>query len=182
MVLLTTNGMAVDDMTAAPSGPGLAKGLGDQVDAFYGGNVANAAALPASGKFLGQRIWLIDVKGFAVWSGTGWNYDRAAVTPTYTSPWADLGGPDVGTRVELVNGWIHCVVAATKSAASTSNETIFTLPSWAQPRRQFRIFANNAGTGRALTVSTSGAVTNDVAQSAGLAAVVGSASWPAKIA
>ena len=87
MALTTTNGMSIDGLDAAPNGPGLVQQLGNQVDQFYGGNVASAGALPASGKFPGQRVWLVDVKGWAEWNGTAWVADTAWTTASLSNSW-----------------------------------------------------------------------------------------------
>lgn len=51
--------------------------LAEGVDAVYGAKVANFGALPVAGKFAGQRVWLIDVGGYATWDGTAWRRDTA---------------------------------------------------------------------------------------------------------
>jgi hypothetical protein len=86
MALTTTNGMSIDDLGGAPNGPGLVQQLGNQVDDFYGKSVANAAALPAAGKFAGQRLWMVDVEEHATWNGTAWTWPTTwAATATDTN-------------------------------------------------------------------------------------------------
>lgn len=86
MALTTTNGMTIDGLDAAPNGPGLVQQLGNQIDEWYGKVVANAAALPASGRFSGQRIWLTDVSSHAVWNAakSTWDGYWKSYTPSIT--------------------------------------------------------------------------------------------------
>lgn len=87
--LPTTNGMQISDYSAAPSLPDFSLELGNQVDEFYGKSVANFGALPTSGNFLGQQIWVVDLRAFAVWTGAGlWIVDtprRGAATLSVTT-------------------------------------------------------------------------------------------------
>lgn len=144
MALTTTNGMSIDDLSAAPNGPGLAQQLGNQVDAFYGGSVANAAALPASGKFAGQRVWLVDVKSHAIWTGSAWDYDTAWVVPTLGSSWTsfDAGAAFDNPAYCRKGGVVH-LKGAIKGGTSG---TAFTLPTGMRPLKR-RAFASIASAG-----------------------------------
>ena len=79
----TTNGMPVPDLGDSNNPPADFLALGNAVDAFYGGAVANAAALPALGDFPGQRKFITDTKEVATWNGTAWTGYTVAFTPTH---------------------------------------------------------------------------------------------------
>lgn len=123
MALLTTNGMSIDDLTAAPNGPGLVQQLGNQVDQFYGSSVANAAALPASGKFLGQMMFVTDVRELATWDGIIWQ----GVTRTYNP--AVTGATATGAaRYSIRDRWIKVEFDISFTGSLTANPTL-SLPS-----------------------------------------------------
>lgn len=156
MALTTTNGMSIDDLSTAPNGPGLAQQLGNQVDAFYGGNVANAAALPASGKFPGQRVWLVDVKSHAVWDGAAWKYDTAWVTPTLGGSWVPFDGGTTynSPQYKRRNGE---VILRGVMKSGTGNP--FTLPAGFRPllQQQFAVVSNTGQSAR-IDVQANGVV------------------------
>jgi hypothetical protein len=159
MSLQTTNGMAIDDTSAAPNGPGLVQQLGNQVDAFYGSNVASAANLPASGKFAGQSVWLVDVKGWGVWDGSKWVTDTAWITAPLAFDATSYRAP----QYRRWNGKTE-VRGVIKNAAATTG-VIFTLPATFRPggtgstgTEQFITISGASGSAR-IDVSPSGAAT-----------------------
>ncbi|MET0886294.1 MAG: H-type lectin domain-containing protein [Mycetocola sp.] len=52
----------------------------------YGKSAANFAALPAAGEFPGHRIWLVDIKGFALWTGAAWVVDKPRTGQVIQTP------------------------------------------------------------------------------------------------
>lgn len=174
-IVSAPNGMVIiDDLTAAPNGPGIVKQLADQVDEFYGKSYANAAALPASGKFPGQRVWLVDVKGWGVWNGSAWITDTAWQTTGFTlgSGWT-LG--TAGLAVKRANGDAYLQVEVNKGSFS-AGETAFTIPAGFRLAPQpsgvtsgWRVLASNATTTATLAqINTSGTVTPVTSGSGGL--------------
>jgi hypothetical protein len=161
MPITTTNGMLIDVALTGvpPNGPDLVQKLGDAVDAFYGKNVANAAALPASGGFPGQRIWLVDVKGWAEWNGTAWVTDTAWVTPTLTNSWAAFDSVSTGFTQPAYRRKDGEVRSKGMVKSGTLGTAIFTFPNstfW--PAETWR-FVVTAGAGTAgIDVSPTGVV------------------------
>jgi hypothetical protein len=96
----------------------------------------------------------------------------------FGSGWTDLNGAEPG-QYERTNGMVTVYLSVNKGSASAAGETIATLPVGFRPIRQIRGLANNAGAGRPFTIGTNGVISNDVAQNAGLAAMVGSIVFPA---
>jgi hypothetical protein len=158
MSLQTTSGMTIDGLEVQPNGPGLVQQLGNQVDEFYGKNVANAAALPASGKFAGQRIWLVDVKSHAVWDGSAWKYDTAWTTATLTSSWVAFGAPFDTPAYRSKNGKTE-FRGVVKSG--TLGNAILTLPTPLRPAGgKDKMLLTNADVGAArLQISGAGVLT-----------------------
>jgi len=179
MSITTTNGMVIlDDLDSRPNGPGIIQQLGNQVDAFYGGKVANAAALPASGDFDGQRVWLIDVKGYAVWNGAAWISDTALLNNvTWASGWSTYA-PEA-TEYERRNGVVTIYVGVTRPDAHAAESPVLTMPAGFRPRRAIRATGQNNGSLRPFTVLPTGVLRADAAQAAGQALFVGSISYPA---
>lgn len=69
----TPNGLTYPNLTDQPNGPGQLQALAESVDARYGANAANYAALSAIGDpYPGMRIWLNDRLGHAVYNGSKW--------------------------------------------------------------------------------------------------------------
>lgn len=142
---LTTNGMEVDDLGDAPNGPALALNLGNQVDAFYGGSVANFAALPASGEFTGQRIYLEDPDTFAVWTATAWKVPAQAGNDSITIAVA-------GTAVSKVIAFpipypvgVVPVVSVVAAASSLPHERMASLQAGTVTNTQFTAWGRNSG-------------------------------------
>jgi hypothetical protein len=78
-------------MTEGPFPPTTSRPSATQLQAFSR-SVANAAALPESGTFVGQRVWLIDVEEHATWTGSAWTWPATwVVTATDT----DITGTDL---------------------------------------------------------------------------------------
>jgi hypothetical protein len=135
MALTTTNGMSIDDLGGAPNGPGLVQQLGNQVDDFYGKSVANAPGLPVAGKFPGQRVWLVDVKGWALWDGAKWITDTAWATPALGNSWTALGDPWYPPQYRRWGGYVEARGIIRNGTAGT---TIFTFPSGMRPTKQLQ--------------------------------------------
>lgn len=174
--LPTTNGMQVSDFSAAPSLPGYSLELGNQVDAFYGGKVANSGALPAAGKFAGQRVWLTDRKGFAVWTGTGWDYDVAPTTTgiTYGSGFSTIAE---GSKVAKTAGLVTLRVAAQKSTFNAGDTVLTVSALFRPPAGEFyRISGSFNASPRFVTIDSDGNVKADAATTGG---IVGTVSFPA---
>lgn len=160
----TTNGMQVSDLSAAPSLPGYSLELGNQVDVFYGSNVASAANLPASGKFAGQRVWLVDVKGWAVWDGSKWVTDTAWITAPLVNSWTAFDATSYrAPQYRRWNGKTEVRGVIKNSAATTG--VVFTLPAGFRPggtgstgTEQFITISGASGSAR-IDVSPSGAAT-----------------------
>lgn len=172
MALTTTNGMSVDGLDAAPNGPGLAQQLGNQVDEFYGKSVANAAALPVSGKYAGQRVWLIDVKSHAVWTGTGWDYDiRPGTTGiTYGSGFTTIAE---GSKVGRVEGMVTLHIAAQKATIGSSDQIIsLSAPFRPAAGETYRISGSFNASPRYATITSTGAVVIDAATTGGIVATI----------
>jgi len=72
MVNYTPNGLPSPAPGEQADGPDAFQDLAIAVDAAYGGKVDNAGVLPTAGTFPGQRIWMLDVRAFAVWTGSAW--------------------------------------------------------------------------------------------------------------
>jgi hypothetical protein len=178
----TTNGMEVSDLSAPPSLTGFSLELGNQVDEWYGKKVSTANDLPPSGRFAGQRVWLVDVKGWAMWTGGEWINDTGLIPVAYSAAWKNgIVGGEV-SEYERRNGMVTVYLAATRDDGHAAGSPVLTLPPKFRPRRPIRGTGNNAGSGRAFSISTSGVLTMDVAQSSGgLAAFVGSITFPAAI-
>lgn len=61
----------------------LAEDVAEEMDRLHG-KVANAAALPGSGAFVGQQVLLLDTFETAMWNGVEWTGYMKAYTPTWT--------------------------------------------------------------------------------------------------
>lgn len=115
----STNGLPVPDLSDDNNPPADLLALANAVDAAYGRNVANFAALPAAGSFAGQRIWLVDVKQFAIWDGAAWKYSLgtwvacAAISPFTSNAYVRKEG----TRVTMAG----YVARASGSATTLTN-------------------------------------------------------------
>lgn len=179
MALLTQNGMSIDDLTTTPNGPGLVQQLGNQVDQLYGGSVANAAALPASGKFAGQRVWLVDSKSFAEWNGTAW-VKPTLTAVTYQAGWSTFGA---GSQVERNGPMVTLYLGAgrTSNDAHGAASPVLQLPAGFYPKRTVSGWGVNGDEMRAYTISTAGLLTRDTAKAAGtnVAAFTGTVTFPA---
>lgn len=77
----TASGLPYPELPDDNNPPADFKALAEAIDAIYGANVANFAALPAAGDFVGQRIFLVDVKQYAQWDGSSWGPDWTAYSP-----------------------------------------------------------------------------------------------------
>ena len=122
---LTTNGMDVDDLGDAPNGPALALSLGNQIDAFYGGAVANAAALPALGDFPGQRKFITDTKEVATWNGTAWTGYTVAFTPTWSGVTLGTTGLVNTGRRQQSGKWVDISFNLTLGTGGSLSSTAF---------------------------------------------------------
>ena len=80
----TTNGIIVPDLSDDNNPPADFLSVGNQIDALYGRTVADAASLPVSGAFPGQKIYLEDVDALAWWDAktTAWQGYERSYTPT----------------------------------------------------------------------------------------------------
>jgi hypothetical protein len=154
----TTNGLPFPVITDDNNPPADIQALAEAVDNTYGGKVASAGALPTSGLFPGQRIWLVDVKGWAEWSGTAWNSDTAWVQPTLGNSWASFDG---GATLDIP---AYCRVDGVvwlKGAMKDGTGAAFTLPVGMRPLK-VRSFTSTAASGAQtadVRVSPSGVVT-----------------------
>lgn len=139
----TANGLPYPQLNDSNNPPADIQALALKVDTIYGGNVANFAALPASGDFIGQRKWLVDVKRFATWNGTVWETDGAWITPTLLNSWVSF---DNGAVYEIPQYTKAGRFVVLKGLMKSGTGIAFTLPAGYRPlkRRQF-ITANAAG-------------------------------------
>lgn len=167
----TTNGMQVSDLSAAPSLPGYSLELGNQVDQWYGGNVASAANLPAAGKFLGQRVWLVDVKGWGVWDGSKWVTDTAPANLTPNAGWT-LG--IYGLKYARRSG-IGFLALHLERASFTAGTATCTLPTGFRPAQPFPFVAKAGSAAVSGVIGTDGIVTTGDAGSTGF---FGSVNFP----
>lgn len=96
---------------------------------------------------------------------------------TYASGWSDLSAGEA-SKLYYVDGIVTFVLACNRTTgATTQGELICTLPVGFRPPATLRVFANNANSGRSVTIAPDGTVREDIAQASGLAARVGSGSW-----
>jgi hypothetical protein len=159
----TANGLVIPpDLKADNNPPADFKALAESVDATYGGNVANAGALPAAGKFPGQRVWLVDVKGWGVWDGTKWVTDTAWVTPALSNSWVAYDTTQY--RAPQYRRW-NGRTEIRGVMKSGSQATVFTLPAGFRPggtgatgTEQF-ITVSNVGGSTRVDVAPNGTVT-----------------------
>lgn len=124
--------------------------------------VDNEGKLPASGAFPGQRVWLADVKGWAVWDGvnrwitdTGWL--TVGVDSSYATGW---GSGYENSAYCRRSGFVTVAVSANRDDASAANSIIFALPPGFWPSRTLRSDASrSAGTAAAeVAIDSSGSV------------------------
>lgn len=157
----TPNGLVTPPLTGAdPNIPRDFLALANSVDALYGKRVANAAALPVSGAFEGQKIYLQDVDADAQWNGAAWIYDTAWVQPTLGNSWVSY---DSGSTFEIpaytrIGGVVH-LKGLMKSGTSSA---AFTLPPGYRPLK-FRYFTCAASPGTTCVVSVAADGTVNVA-------------------
>lgn len=120
----TTNGLPVPDLTDDNNPPADLLALGNAVDAFYGGAVANAAALPALGDFPGQRKFITDTKEVATWNGTAWTGYTVAFTPTWSGVTLGTGPVNAGRRQEF-GKWVDISFNLTLGTGGSLSSTAF---------------------------------------------------------
>lgn len=152
---------------------------------------------PAMSTFVGASSYRI-YDGFEnEWSGAGAVTVRDPLMPTdaankryvdsldipvaasisYATDWSDLNASET-TEVEKVGKLVVIYIGLKKGSANTAGQVVGTIPVGFRPRRTTRVTGNNAGSIRSFTISTSGVITADVAQTTGtLAAAIGSATY-----
>lgn len=93
----TANGLPYPAITDDNNPPDDIRALAEATDTKYGRSVANTGALPGSGDFPGQRIWVADIKTHAKWTGTAWVNEpiQAGGKITSTAPGIDFGSPAI---------------------------------------------------------------------------------------
>jgi hypothetical protein len=113
----------------------------------------------------------------AVGGSNGGSVVMGPVGVTYATGWGDLSAGET-TKLYYADGVVTMVLACNKaSGATAAGELICTLPVGYRPPATLRLFANNANSGRSVTIATDGTVREDTAQSSGLTARVGSTAW-----
>lgn len=118
--MASTNGLPVPTLSSANNPPADFLALANAVDAAYGGKVANTAALPAAGAFLGQKLWVIDKKAFARWNGATWTirpdavglfYKADAGSVVFTKTANGTAQVKAGTIIEIGGGFAEFATA-----------------------------------------------------------------------
>lgn len=77
--MASTNGLPVPTLSSANNPPADFLALANAIDEIYGKNVSTTSALPATGNFVGQQIWVSDRSAFAEWTASGWVVDRPSL-------------------------------------------------------------------------------------------------------
>jgi hypothetical protein len=171
----TSHGLRFPELSDDNNPPADIQALAEDVDGTYGANAANPAALPISGDFAGQRVWLVDRKGYAVWTGTGWDIDTPPTTAGIT---LGSGFTTVaeGTKVSKIAGEVTLRLAAQKATIGAS-DVIVNVPAGFRPPagEVYRLSGSFNAVGRYATVNPSGDVTMDAATTGG---IVGTVSYP----
>jgi len=133
----TTNGLPYPVLTDENNPPADIQALAEATDETYGRVVASATDLPVSGKFAGQRVWLTNAQGYAIWNGAAWTLDvrrrgfwsgSAAVgsssrTITF-SPAFPTGTTPLITGLSLRDGNVDWIQAPTASSVSNTGFTL----------------------------------------------------------
>jgi len=167
----TSHGLPYPVLSDDNNPPEDIQALAQGVDAAYGGSVANAGDLPASGAFPGQRVWLVDVKGFAVWNGTTWVADTNPVNLAPASGWT-LGG--LGMHYSR-RGSVGFLFAHLERASYSASTLVGTLPPGVRPTRAILATAKAGTASVAVVINTDGTV---VTGDPGTSGLVCSVSFP----